>query len=225
MPMITWMADHSLYFLLGIGTIFTFIWLLTFKKRMKMHWYTQLVFSVIHTAYGVMSVMVFAIAEAGFDMKAAGNMSLFGGVFLMPLLYFIFAKIAHKKVSDVFDICTICMVFTLMCARINCLIAGCCLGNVIPGTSVHWPTREAEIVFYIILLFILGRKVKQGNTNGMIYPIYMISYGIFRFLTEGFRYTDSTSMIHFGHVWALISLLLGYCIYAELKKKGRRGKR
>lgn len=221
---ISLLEENSLFFLLGLGTIFTYIWLFSFRKRLHMRWYTILLFSIIHTAFGVMCVMLFAFIEAGFRISAFGNMSLFGGVFLMPVLYFIFAMLANKKISDVFDICTISMIFTLMCARINCLIAGCCLGKVIPGTTLRWPTREVEIIFYAILLFALGRKVKHQDTHGIIYPVYMMSYGIFRFIVEWFRYNDSYSLIHFGHIWSVISLALGYSIYMEIKKKERKRK-
>ena len=219
-----WIADHSLYVLLGIGTIFTYGWIFSFREKLNMHWFPILIYSIIHTIFGVLCVTVFAFAEAGFNMDAVGNMSLYGGVFFMPVLYFIFAKLFHKKTADVFDICTVCMIFTLMCARLNCLIAGCCLGNLIPGTTLRYPTREAEIAFYIILLIILGNKVKKTYTNGTIYPIYMIAYGVFRFITEGFRYTDSSLLIHLGHIWSVVSLILGYSIYIEIKKKGRRRK-
>ena len=80
-----WIADHSLYILLGIGTIFTYVWIFSFRKKLNMHWFPLLIYSIIHTIFGVLCVTVFALAEAGFNMDAAGNMSLYGGVFFMPV--------------------------------------------------------------------------------------------------------------------------------------------
>ena len=89
-----------------------------------MKWYAALPISICHTLYGVLTVTVFAFLETGFDSNSLGNMSLFGGVFFMPLAYWLGAKLSKRKMADVFDIFTICMIFTLMCARINCIIAG-----------------------------------------------------------------------------------------------------
>ena len=57
-----------------------------------MKWYAVIAFSVLHTVCGVLSVKAFAFLETG----DAGNMSLFGGVFFMPVLYFISAKVTVK---------------------------------------------------------------------------------------------------------------------------------
>lgn len=146
---------------------------------------------MLHTVLGVLSVKVFALFETG-DFS---NMSLFGGVFFMPLFYWGVAKLAKQKAADVFDVFTICLVFTLMCARLNCIVSGCCLGAHIPIeglTHLRFPTRELELLFYVLLLSRLWRKVLSGSARGMIYPIYMIAYGIFRFVTETLRFSDRT---------------------------------
>lgn len=223
MPLIVqWISEHSLWLLLGIGTVFTCVWLLKYETALKIHWQAAVLFSILHTAAGVISVKAFAVAETGFDFSTVGNMSLFGGVFFMPVLYYAAAKLSHRNVSTVFDVCTISMVFTVMCARINCLLAGCCFGNRIPGLSLRWPTRELEIIFYIILLVVLGKKVNSGNTDGIIYPLYMVFYGVFRFIIEGFRYNSNGNYFHLGHLWALISVFLGVSFYTGMKKKGRK---
>ena len=133
--MIRWTADHALLLLLTAGTVFTFLWLCRLRDRLRIKWYAALPVAVLHTLYGVLTVTVFAFLETGFDTDSLGNMSLFGGVFFMPLAYWLGAKLSKRKMADVFDIFTICMIFTLMCARINCIIAGCCVGLPIPGLT------------------------------------------------------------------------------------------
>lgn len=208
-----------MWLMLVIGTIFSFIWLLLCKERLRIKWPAALLLAVLHTVCGVLCVKAFAVVEVGFDMSKAGNMSLFGGVFFLPLLYFLGAKITRRRMADVFDVFAICMIFTLMCARFNCILSGCCTGKVIPGLSVHWPTRELEILFYIALLFWLGRSVRKCERVGLIYPLYMIAYGAFRFLTEWLRTYETASPLHRGHVWALITLALGLSIYYTKKEK------
>lgn len=222
MALLTWLTDHALILLLGCGTLFNVYWLHRCRERLHLRWPSVLLLSVLHTVLGVLSVKVFALFETG----NFSNMSLFGGVFFMPLFYWGVAKLAKQKVADVFDVFTICLVFTLMCARLNCMISGCCLGAHIPIeglTHLRFPTRELELLFYVILLSRLWRKVLSGSARGMIYPIYMISYGIFRFVTETLRFSDRTdSILHISHLWALLSLGIGISIYGELRKKEKK---
>ena len=222
MALLTWLSDHALILLLGCGTLFNVYWLHRCRERLHLRWLSVLLLSVLHTVLGVLSVKVFALFETG----NFSNMSLFGGVFFMPLFYWGVAKLAKQKTADVFDVFTICLVFTLMCARLNCMISGCCLGAHIPIeglTHLRFPTRELELLFYVILLSRLWRKVLSGSARGMIYPIYMISYGIFRFVTETLRFSDRTdSILHVSHLWALLSLGIGISIYGELRKKEKK---
>lgn len=222
MPLLTWLSDHALILLLGCGTLFNVYWLHRCRERLHLRWLSVLLLSVLHTVLGVLSVKVFALFETG----NFSNMSLFGGVFFMPLFYWGVAKLAKQKAADVFDVFTICLVFTLMCARLNCMISGCCLGAHIPIeglTHLRFPTRELELLFYVLLLSQLWRKVVTGSARGMIYPIYMIAYGIFRFVTETLRFTDRTdSILHVSHLWALLSLGIGLSIYGELQKKEKK---
>lgn len=222
MALLTWLSDHALILLLGCGTLFNVYWLHRCRERLHLRWLSVLLLSVLHTVLGVLSVKVFALFETG----NFSNMSLFGGVFFMPLFYWGVAKLAKQKAADVFDVFTICLVFTLMCARLNCIISGCCLGAHIPIeglTHLRFPTRELELVFYVILLSRLWRKVVTGSARGMIYPIYMIAYGIFRFVTETLRFSDRTdSILHVSHLWALLSLGIGISIYGELQEKEKK---
>lgn len=222
MALLTWLSDHALILLLGCGTLFNVYWLHRCRERLHLRWLSVLLLSVLHTVLGVLSVKVFALFETG----NFSNMSLFGGVFFMPLFYWGVAKLAKQKAADVFDVFTICLVFTLMCARLNCMISGCCLGAHIPIeglTHLRFPTRELELLFYVILLSRLWRKVLSGSARGMIYPIYMITYGIFRFVTETLRFSDRTdSILHVSHLWALLSLGIGMSIYGELQKKEKK---
>lgn len=222
-------GEFSLWLMLAIGSAFSFVWLMLCKERLRIKWPAALLLAVLHTICGVLCVKVFAVVEVGFDMSKVGNMSLFGAIFFLPLFYYLGAKLTRRKPAEVFDVFTICMIFTLMCARFNCILSGCCAGKVIPGMSIRWPTRELEILFYIVLLFWLGRPVRQSKRVGMIYPLYMIAYGAFRFLTEWLRAYETTALLHRGHVWALITLALGLSIYytqrEKIQKRGGKQRR
>ncbi|MCI6123511.1 MAG: prolipoprotein diacylglyceryl transferase [Eubacteriales bacterium] len=218
--MTSWMHENTLVLLLAVGTIFNIVWLTIQRNRVHIKTVGTIIISILHTLIGVGCVMVFALAEKGFDKSALGNMSLFGGVFFMPLFYFIFAKLTKRNMADVFDVFTVCIVFTLMCARVNCILSGCCLGALINSSGVRWPTREAEVLFYAVLFIVLVIKLKRGKyIRGTLYPLYMLAYGIFRFICEWFRVAEGSSLLHLGHVWAVISIAIGLSVYLELKNR------
>lgn len=218
---------NILLILLGIGTAFSFLWLMHCRDRLSINTAGALGLALLHTCFGVLCVKVFAVMET-LDLNNIGNMSLFGGLFFMPVFYYLLARIFHWSIADTFDIFTPCMVFTVMCARVNCIFAGCCRGKIIPGTDMRWPTRQAEIIFYIFLLIHIIRKVNNRQDHGMMYPLYMYSYGIFRFMNELFRDADTASLFHIAHVWCIIALSLGLSVSVEIqnrnKKLAERGK-
>ena len=216
-----WAKEHSLLLLLLLGTIFNVFWLYRMRRQLQMKWYAVVAFSVLHTVCGVLSVKAFAFLETG----DAGNMSLFGGVFFMPVLYYIGAKVSKCNVKAVFDTFTICMIFTVMCARINCIVSGCCTGLYIHGTHFRFPTRELEILYYIVMLVLLIPRVAKGKNPGSIYPLYMASYGAFRFVIEFFRTSSTGTLFHLAHVWAAIAFAVGLSVYMEINARNHRRKK
>ena len=81
------------------------------------------------------------------------------------------------------------------------------------------------ILFYLLLLILLCPKVWRRQTNGRAYPMYMIAYGGFRFVTEFFRDQSTTFLFHLSHLWAGVSFCIGISIYAEINNQKHIGKR
>ena len=217
----SWLKEHTLILVLATGAVFTFLWLLQFRKRLKYGLLASVVIAILAEIIGVMTVKCFAAFENLGSPDPFGKISLFGGVFFMPLTFWLGAKITGRTVSDVFDILSIALIFTMLCARVNCLVTGCCVGLPIPGTNgLRWPTRETEIIYYIVILLLFAPRVVKGATAGEIYPLYMISYGAFRFFVEFFRVSyNSNRIVHISHFWALMSFCCGWSVLLELRKK------
>lgn len=213
---------HALWVLLCIATLSSFLWILRFKAKLKLTWYDSLILAVVHTLVGVAAVKVFAFLESiGEPVK--GNMSLFGAVFALPLFYLAGSLIFKRKKEDVFDVLTLATVITLFMARINCFIGGCCLGIELANGS-RVPTRELELLFYFILFNVLYVLISKGRLYGRAYPLFMLSYGAFRFVTEFFRESERIYLgaFHLAHLWALISLIIGLCFFIILTGKHRK---
>lgn len=215
--MVEFFKNYYVLFSLLVGaTIVSFIWLFLNRDKMNAKWWEVLIVAILHTLVGVGFVKFFALMEAGFDANKAGNMSMFGGIFFMPLFYFVYAKIKKLPIGLVFDIFTISLVSTLFFARINCLIKGCCYGININYTEYRYPTRETELVYDLIFIGLAIFLIYKGKISGKIFVLYLISYGFVRFVTEWFRYSESTSPFHIGHVWSMLSFIIGIALLIYL---------
>ena len=213
-------SAHSMLFMISLAAIINFDWLMQMKKRLSMNAFSVLISTILFECYILLSVMTFAVVETGFDFSKFGNRSLFGAVFLVPLGLWIEARLIKRDVAEVMDVFSIPAVVTALFARVNCLIAGCCIGEVITGTQRRWPTREMEILYYVIFLLIFAPRVFQRKTSGEVYPICMIAYGVVRFILEFFRETDrAESLFHLPHIWALISIGVGFILLARRKQR------
>lgn len=216
-----WIIDNTLWLLLAAGTIYSYSCLVENGEKLRIGKTAAAVTALLHTLIGVVCVKAFAFLEG-----SAGGMSLYGSIFFMPVLYFAGAKLLRRSVADVFDCFTLCIVFTLLCARVNCLISGCCLGRLIPGSeSLRWPTRQLEVIFYLTLLFVLYRKNKKEEFRGRSYPLFMMSYGVFRFIVEWFRESEHIyGYLHISHIWSLVAIAIGAAFYFVFLKKLYSGK-
>lgn len=209
-----WLAKHHLFSLLLAAGALTVLWLWLQRRRLRLPPWLIPLLGAFHVVLGVLCVKAFAILEAG-SLKKAGSMSLFGAVFFLPLFYYLGAKLTKRRAADVFDVFTVPTVLTLACARVNCIISGCCRGKPIPGTELRWPTREAELVFYAILLVWLLWRTRRKDERGILWPAYMAAYGAFRFLTEFFREPVSP-LFHLSHLWAAFSLITGLSVCLQI---------
>ena len=213
------MKEHHLLLLLALAAVFTVVWLLKQRQRLKAKVWVVLALSILHVVYGVLCVRAFAAIEGHPEA-----MSLYGAVFFMPIGYYIGAKVFKRPLSDVFDTFSICMIATLLLARINCFFSGCCMGRLIAeNSSLRWPTREIEIIYYLAFVLYFIPKVNKYKTYGEVYPFYMLTYGALRFLLEFFRESSSGKTIDLSHIWSIICFSAGFAIYSTLRQKKNNG--
>lgn len=211
------LTEYALYLLLALGLGICSVWLFVMRKRLNIRPLTSAMLGVTYTLFGVLSVKLFAFLETGFSSASFGNMSLFGGVFFMPVCFYVTAKIVKVSERELVDVVTPSMLFMLLLMRINCLLSGCCKGVIISGTGHRFPSREAEILLYIVLIVCFCYQVLRKQSNGTVYPVFMLSYGVFRFVMEFFRATEPQTLFHMAHLWALLSAVFGAAIYFETK--------
>lgn len=206
--------------LLGIFAGYILIW--QRRNRLRLRDPLQAAVScIVLCALSVLSAKIFATMEAlisgeGFSF---GPISTYGVYFLCPPILLIIAKVLKLDVKDWFDVYALCTAPTMFLLRCCCLVSGCYGGRAIGTTGFQWPTRQAEMIFYVVMLSILLHRERTGTARGMAFPLLVASYGIFRFVEEWFRAGECNSLLHLAHGWSVIACIIGAGLYLELSSQ------
>ncbi len=175
--------------------------------------------------------------EAGF--KISGSITfmggLLGGVICFLLIYFIFRKRFKTKLTETLSMFPCAILIAHGFGRIGCFFAGCChgketdsfLGVQFPGLSapVH-PTQLYEAAFLFIMFaicfYLLMKKDFKHNLS-----LYLVSYGIFRFLIEYLRGDHRGEFvvgISPSQFWGIFMVVAGVALFFALEYLEKRKK-
>ena len=160
---------------------------------------------------------------------------LVGGAGFFILYYFLKIKKEYKdeKFLDILIIAPACITIAHAFGRIGCFMAGCCYGietDSIFGVKFPfldhkvYPTQLFESAFLFALfipLFILAIKKKFIYTM----PIYMVGYGIFRFLNEFLRGDERGALLPFltpSQGFSVLALIGGIILFIYLFRKNNQ---
>lgn len=164
---------------------------------------------------------------------------VYGGIIAGVAAAYIYCRIKKLKFLDYFDIVMPEIAIAQGFGRIGCFLAGCCYGRetdawygVVFPTDGHFapggvpliPTQlisSAGDFLIAIILIIVAIKLKNRLQSGNIGELYMILYGIGRFIIEFLR-NDYRGEIGFMSNIAFISIfiiLFGIVMFAFNKKK------
>lgn len=230
--MVEFIVEHrlALCVLLGIITGIPIIWNRREKLGITKKWQAVPV-SIVFQLTSVVTTTLFARFEGLLFPASDRKLAMYGIFFLTTPAIMLFAKLFKRDGLKALDVLAVYGSVAMMFMRLDCSFAHCCDGYAIAGTSFYWPTAQAELVFFLIMYFVLLKREKQGASKGTQYFLVMASYAVFRFVIEWLRVTPWNTLLHPGHLWSVISFIIGISVYYELMKKsedphplGRRGK-
>jgi phosphatidylglycerol:prolipoprotein diacylglycerol transferase len=134
-----------------------------------------------------------------------GGLVFYGGFICAITVVLIYCRRKKLPVLNILDIFGPAMAIGHAFGRIGCFLNGCCYGKpsdiscavrfpdgsapaaAFPGQSVH-PVQLYEAIFNILLAAVLVFLLRKAKLKpGMIAAIYLIAYGIARFLFELLR--------------------------------------
>jgi len=87
--------------------------------------------------------------------------------------------------------------FSLAVGRVGCFVQGCCRGiehhgwlSVTYADGVpRYPAPLFEAAFQVAVGIVFVRLVRRGRFRGQLFAIYLVTYGVYRFLSEFIRET------------------------------------
>ena len=163
--------------------------------------------------------------DAGFKFGESMTFmgGLIGGVACFLIVYFIVRSKLHGRLIDVLSLVPSCITIAHGFGRLGCFFSGCCygvetdsfLGVKFPRLPhpVH-PTQLYEAAFLFILFgLMLFLLFKFGFRHNM--SVYLISYGIFRFLLEfirGDHRGELVAGISPSQFWSIPMVVLGVAL-------------
>lgn len=118
-----------------------------------------------------------------------------GGAACFIGIYFLFRKKMTSRLSDMISILPCALLIGHAFGRIGCFFAGCCYGKETNGflgvkfpdlPNPVYPTQLYEAVFLFLLFGVCSYLVMKKNFRHNL-TVYLISYGVFRFLIEFLR--------------------------------------
>lgn len=226
--------------MIAIGLLFAFIVLFYYGKKKKVEEkFTDFIFynGIASIALGFGSAGLFQATynyienpEAGFNFGQGFTFigGLIGGVITFLVLYFIFKKNYKTRLSDVISALPCSIIIGHAFGRIGCFFAGCCYGK--PTDSflgVQFPhlsepvhaTMLYESAFLFVLFGITFYLVMKKDFKHNL-SVYLIAYGIFRFLIEYLRGDDRGSFIlglSPSQFWSIVMVIAGVGVYFLLE--------
>jgi len=214
--------NYSLYIFVAAGLLagVPAVWIYRERTGVRTGWGVALL-CVLYSVCSLLSAMLFAKIEGWISGTEGGNISTYGIYLIGPFILLFTSVLFLLKPAGVMDVFALYAMPSLFLMRCHCLVWGCCGGLPMFGTGLNWPTRESEMVFYIIMFIVLWKKLKRNDIPGQLFPLLMISYGCFRFVNQWFRDTGSPGL-HLSHGWSVLCALIGLVLFLRVRAQAKK---
>ncbi|HXV18655.1 MAG TPA: prolipoprotein diacylglyceryl transferase [Candidatus Omnitrophota bacterium] len=125
-----------------------------------------------------------------------GGLVYYGGLLAAVLVGGLWAARKKWPLLKLLDFFAPLLLLAHAIGRIGCFLNGCCygaetdlfLGVVFYGDDVRrHPVQIYESILLLVLFFILYGRSRKVHPDGMIFSLYLMTYGVARFALEGLR--------------------------------------
>ena len=117
----------------------------------------------------------------------------------------------------------------ILIGRVGCWFHGCCVGRPWPSdwytvadrTGVErWPAAPMEILFNVVMIGVAWTCSRTDRLKGQLFHVYLMAYGIFRFLHEFIRSEARLAGPFTGyHFAALLLFVFGLAAFLHRREQ------
>lgn len=212
------LSISTYYTMMFVGFLVMGYLMLRRRERYHLSKLQACLFTVCVMFSGVLGCKLLFIMENWGEPITFGGFSFFGAVFLVPVLMAGFGLLFRLRPSHSINASAPCVCAMVGTIRVGCFLNGCCGGWTTAG-GFTWPTQAMESVGdFIILFWLLGREEKEDR---FLYPKFMLSYCVLRFLIEFLRDTPKDWLGLSHGQWFSIAAAAIAVIFLLLKKRGK----
>ena len=177
--------------------------------------------SIFLTASGTAGAYLLYFIENG----KWGGISFYGSLFVIPILFIVISPLMRIQYGTLLDISAPCVSFMLALNKVNCVRTGCCKGIILKtnpdGSVERFPSQLVELIAALIICGVLIYLITKCKLRGIVYPSFLVIYGVTRFIFNLLRDVDPWIWIlPAGNFWSLASIVLGvlWIVFARKKR-------
>lgn len=214
---------HGFYVFLAVGMVAMAVCMVKLGKVYDMPAVKVMIAAVLLTVIGFLGIKLMFFIETG---RWSGR-SLYGSVFLVPVLMYPAALLLQLDYKELLDISAPAgsIMFSLM--KVKCYIDGCCGGRIfnLGNDNVFvFPSQITEAAVNLIMAIVLYKIVKERKHIGYVYPYFMILYGSTRFVLNLLRNTKPWLLgMPAGNIWSIAAVAAGLISRHYLNRSSRTG--
>lgn len=215
------LAHYGYHSFLALGAISMVVLTLWRRQQYGLSPLLAICFPLVLLVCGVSGTKLLYYIESGFT--SFNGMSFFGAVFLVLLLMPLAGLLFRLKPLQSLDACAPCVASIIGFMRFGCLCAGCCGGVVcsVGNVSFRWPTQLLEGFGDMLILGLLLSLEQREGQRGLLYPLFLVFYGVMRFGIEFLRDTPKDMLFLSEGQWlSLLGILLG-TVWLIISRKGK----
>ena len=218
---------YNLSLIIVVISAFLTLYFLCKKLNVDYNYYKFIsINGAISLIVGLFSATIFQSLYNKIDSNSniVGGATFLGGLLGGAIFFFVACYLCRNKydgkLSDVISILPCAVLIGHFFGRIGCFLEGCCYGTQTNSfLGVQFPNLENKVhptqlyeatfllILFVVLLFLLLKYKFNYNLS-----LYLISYGIFRFLIEFLRGDERGAFIKGispSQFWSIIMIVIG----------------
>ncbi len=119
--------------------------------------------------------------------------------------------------------------FSIATGRIGCLMAGCCLGvemDHLPAMRaadgvMRFPAALVEMGFHLLAGGLLLMLWRRRLLSGRLFALYLVLYGVFRFVSEFWRVTEKAFAGLSAYQWMALAMIVAGAAALWLRRESK----